>query len=377
MIRPVLVRPDLADVTPYGAPQLDVPVRLNTNETPQPPPAAYLHAVAGRLPGLNLHRYPDRPATRLRERLADVLGVSGEQVWAANGSNEILLQLFQAYGGPGRRLLLFRPGYSAHPLIARVAGTDVIIRDLPDSFALDLETAVGAVAEHDPDLICLASPNNPSGVSTSPDLVRVLHDASRALVILDEAYVEFAAGDPGAGDLCALGALPLVGALERMVVTRTYSKAFRLAGLRLGYLVAPNWVVDDLQRVRLPYHLDAMKQVAAEVALDHRADLLAHIPGIVRERERVATALRAAPGVDRVWPSDANFLLFRTAVGDLFERLLARGVLIRDFSTKPRLDGCLRVTIGTPAENDAFLEALAASLATPDAAARDPVGDPR
>lgn len=384
----VPVRDDLVDVIPYGAPQLDVPVRLNTNETPQPPPPAYLAAVAQRLPTLDLHRYPDRSATRLRERLAALLATASDCVWAANGSNEVLLQLFQAYGGPGRRLLLFRPGYSAHPLIARVATTEVVTHDLPDSFVLDPATAADAVARHNPDVVCVASPNNPSGIATSHAAVRALHDAGRALVILDEAYVEFdrrpdaapprpaaAARQPTDLEPGAIGALPLLAHLDRLVVTRTYSKAFRLAGLRLGYLVAPAWVVDDMKRVRLPYHLDTMKQAAAEVALDHRRDLLAHIPEVVAERQRVAAELAATPGVERVWPSAANFLLFRTRATDLFERLLARGVLVRDFSSRPRLEGCLRVTIGTPDENDAFLAALRAAIA--ERPAPDPAGDRR
>lgn len=352
------VRDDLADVVPYGAPQLEVPVRLNTNETAEPPPGAYLAAVAARLGELALHRYPDRAATGLRRALADSEGLSADRVWVANGSNEVLLQLFQAYGGPGRRMLLFRPGYSAHPLIARVASTPVVEHDLSGDFELTPQLAAAAVAAHAPDIIVVASPNNPSGVATSLEALRELHDRSRALVIVDEAYVEF--GPPGSS------ARPLVDELPRLVVTRTFSKAYRLAGVRLGYLLGHRWVVDDVRRVRLPYHLDAMKQVAGLVALEQRASLLTHIEGVVAERERVAAALAALAGVDRVWPSAANFLLFRTGVPDLFDRLLRRGVLIRDFSTAPRLDGCCRVTIGTPEENDTFLGVLREELATAD-----------
>lgn len=350
----VPVRDDLVDVTPYGAPQLDVAVRLNTNETAAPPPQDYLDAVAEEVRGLALHRYPDRPATALRTALAEVEGLDPSAVWVANGSNEILLQLFQAYGGTGRRMLLFRPGYSAHPLIARVAATEVVEHDLDDSFRLDAATAREAVADHDPDLTVIASPNNPSGVPTSVDAVEALHEATRGLVVVDEAYVEFARhGGSVAG---------LLDRLPRLVVTRTFSKAYRLAGLRLGYLLAHDWVVDDLRRVRLPYHVDAIKQAAGIVAVRMRDRLTDHIEGVVSERERVRERLLATDGVDRVWPSDGNFLLFRTDIGDLFDRLLARDVLVRDFSTRPRLEGCLRVTIGTPEENDAFLAALAAAL---------------
>ncbi len=354
MIDRVPVRSDLVDVVPYGAPQLDVPVRLNTNETAEPPPPAYLEAVATAIRGLDLHRYPDRPAAALRAALAEVAGLTPDRVWAANGSNEILLQLFQAYGGAGRRMLLFRPGYSAHPLIARVSGTDVVEADLPDDFVLTPELATAAVAEHDPDLVVIASPNNPSGVATPQASIRALHEATRGLVVLDEAYVEFARDGRSMADLLTEH--------PRLVVARTFSKAYRLAGLRLGYLLAHDWVVDDLRKVRLPYHLDAMKQAAGLAAIAMRPDMLTHIPVVMAERERVAAVLSQMVGVDRVWPSDANFLLLRTEVPDLFQRLLDRGVLVRDFSTRPRLEGCLRVTIGTPEENDAFLAALGDSL---------------
>ena len=347
MSGPVPVRPDLADVTPYGAPQLDVPVRLNINETAEPPPSAYLDRVAERIRGLQLHRYPDRPATELREALASIEGLTADRVWAANGSNEVLLQLFQAYGGPGRRLLLFRPGYSAHPLIARVANTEVIEHDLPDDFQLTPDVATAAVAEHDPDIVCIANPNNPSGVPTELAAVRALHDASRGLVILDEAYVEFG-GTSGRA---------LLDGLPRLVVTRTFSKAYRLAGLRLGYLLGHDWVIDDIRKVRLPYHLDALKQVAALTALEMRDQLLDHVDRVAAERERLAAGLRGIDGV-RVWPSTGNFLLFRTGTPDVFDRLLERGILVRDFSTRPRLEGCLRVTVGTRDENDAFLAAM-------------------
>lgn len=351
---PVRVRDDLTGLVPYGAPQMDAPVRLNTNETPWPPPAAFTEQVAKRLADLDLHRYPDRSAGRLREGLAARFGLTPERVWAANGSNEVLAQLFQAYGGPGRRALLFRPGYSAHPLIARVASTEVIEADLDADLRLHAATAFAAVEATNPDLICLASPNNPTGLRVAAQVVRALHDASRALVILDEAYVELS-DDPG-------GALRLLDELERLVLVRTFSKAWRLAGLRLGYLLGHAWVVDDLQKVRLPYHLDAITQAAGEVALDLADEVTAHIPDLVAERQRVHAALEARDDV-QTWPSQANFLLLRTGVDDLFDRLLEHGVLVRDFSTRPRLEGCVRVTVGSREENDAFLEALDAVLA--------------
>jgi histidinol-phosphate aminotransferase len=350
----VPVRADLESVAPYGAPQLEVPVRLNTNETAEPPPAGYLEEVGRRVQELELNRYPDRPHRRLREALAARAGLTADRVWAANGSNEVLLQLLQAYGGPDRRALSVRPGYSMYPELCRTALTPMVEVDLDDRFRLPAELAGSAVAEHDPDLVLVPHPNNPVGTPVGHDAIRALHDGSRALVVVDEAYVEFAP----AGTSVA----PLLDELPRLVVVRTFSKAFRLAGLRLGYLLAAPWVVEDVQKVRLPYHLDALKQVAGLVALEQEAAFLDHRERVAAERDRVAAALRATDGVE-VFDSAANFLLLRTSVADLFQRLLDRGVLVRDFSTRPRLEGCLRVTIGTAAENDAFVAALHDALA--------------
>jgi histidinol-phosphate aminotransferase len=345
----VPVRADLAAVEPYGAPQFDVPVRLNTNETPWPPPPAFAERLRERLGALELHRYPDRDLGALRRALSGRTGLPFERLWAANGSNEILTQLFQAYGGPGRRVLLAQPGYSAHPLLARVAVTAAVTFDLDDALECTPAAIRSAVEREAPDLVCLASPNNPTGIPVALAAVRAAHDAGDGLVVIDEAYAEFG----------GVGAAELLDELPRLVVVRTFSKAFRLAGIRLGYLLGPPWVVEDLQRVRLPYHLNALTQAAGVVACELAADVTAHIALVTAERERVARAL-----ADRdvtVWPSAANFLLFRVPGASgaaLFAALLERGVLVRDFSDRPRLEGCLRVTIGTPAENDAFLEAL-------------------
>jgi histidinol-phosphate aminotransferase len=343
----VPVRDDLVDLEPYGAPQLDAPVRLNTNETPYPPPPAFFARLAERIGDLPLNRYPDRRVTALRAALGERFGLPTECLWVAGGSNEILLQLFQAYGGGGRRLLVPRPGYSAHPLIARVSGTSVVEVDLDERFRLDAEVAAAAVGEHAPDVVCLASPNNPTGISVEPETIRALHDASRGLVVVDEAYVEF-------GGRTAVG---LLADLPRLVVVRTFSKAWRLAGARLGYLLGPAWVVDDLRKVRLPYHVDALAQAAGLVALELADEMTAHIRAIAAERERVRAALADVADIE-VFPSDANFLLLRAGATDLFDALLERGVLVRDFSTQPRLAGCIRVTIGTEEENDRFLAAL-------------------
>ena len=341
------VREDLADLEPYGAPQLDVAVRLNTNETAEPPPPGFLAAVAQRLPAVKLNRYPDRRATRLRTLLGEVHDLGPNRVWAANGSNEVLQQLLQAYGGPGRTLLTTRPGYSMYPVLGRVTATNVVEVDLDDEFLLTPDAAAAAVAEHDPHVVFVANPNNPTGIPLALDVVVALHDAGQGLVVVDEAYVEFGGES----------AVRLLDELPRLVVSRTFSKAYRMAGLRLGYMYAAPWVIDDLRRVRLPYHLDALKQVAAEVAVEQRNTLLTHLADVARERERVHAALVAMPGIVPI-PSVANFILFRCDVAGVWQGLLDRGVLVRDFSSKPRLQGCQRVTIGTPVENDAFLAAL-------------------
>ena len=348
----VPVRDDLADVVPYGAPQLDVPVRLNTNETPFRPPQKFFDLLAERVAALDLHRYPDRRAEELRTELGRRFGLGFERVWAANGSNEILQQLLQAYGGPGRTLLVFRPGYSMYPLLAKVSNTDVDTFDLDHGRYLDAGRARTAVETQRPDLVFVASPNNPTGIPVEMKAIRALHDRSDALVVVDEAYVEFGAES----------AVALLDELPRLVVCRTFSKAWRLAGLRLGYLLAHDWVIDDLRKVRLPYHLDGLTQVAGLVALELADDVTAHIAMLVDERERLVAAMRAMPQIE-VWEeSRANFLLFRSEVDDLFDRLLAKGVLVRDFSTQPLLEGCLRVSVGTPEENDTFLTALRESL---------------
>lgn len=351
----VPVRDDLADVTPYGAPQLDVPVRLNTNETPYPPPPVFAEQLAKRVAALDLNRYPDRRAWALRTALGERVGLPPERVWAAKGSNEVLVQLFQAYGGAGRRLLLFRPGYSAHPLLARVAATDTVGADLDEGLRLTPERAAEVVDVHEPDIVCVASPNNPTGLLVDLEAVQALHDAGRALVIVDEAYVEFSQ------DPVRHSALALLDQLPRLVVTRTFSKAWRMAGVRLGYLYGPAWVVDDLRKVRLPYHLDAMTQEAGHLACELADEVTGHVAAISAERDRLRARLAVLDHVE-VFDSAANFLLFRTPVADLFDRLLDRGVLVRDFSSVPRLEGCLRVTVGTPEEDDRFVDALIACL---------------
>jgi histidinol-phosphate aminotransferase len=349
----VRVRDDLADLTPYGAPQLDVPVRLNTNETSYPVPPAVLDDIAAAIRGLELHRYPDREVTELREALALHAGHGLEGTWAANGSNELLQQLLLAFAGPGRSALVVEPTYAMHSLIARTTGTRVIQRVQPRDLPITPEMATELVGEAGADLTFWCSPNNPTGEASSRETVAAVCRAAPGLVVVDEAYGEF--GRARAAELLV--------SFPNLVVTRTFSKAFRMAGLRLGYLLADPGVVDGLRLVRLPYHLSAVTQVAALRALAHIGELMSHIAVTERERERVAAAMGAMRGVETM-PSDANFLCFSTPLPPrrLWQGLLGRGVLVRDVSGYPTLDRHLRVSIGTPQENDAFLQALDAEL---------------
>ncbi|MEV4755535.1 histidinol-phosphate transaminase [Micromonospora sp. NPDC049559] len=345
------LRDDLRGRSPYGAPQLDVAVRLNTNENSYPVPEAVAEAIGKALAAelRDLNRYPDRDAVALRADLADYLGhgLAAANVWAANGSNEVQQQLLQAFGGPGRTALGFTPAYSMHPLLALGTGTSWVDGRRGPGFALTAIQAVEQVRAHRPDLVFLCSPNNPTGTALAPEVVAAVLAEAPGMVVVDEAYAEFAR--PGTPS--ALEALP---GHPRLVVTRTMSKAFGFAGGRLGYLAADPAVVDAVQLVRLPYHLSALTQAAARAALAHRDALLATVEAIKEQRDRIVAELRGR-GLT-VADSDANFVLFEVG-GDqtvAWRALLDRGVLVRDVG----LPGWLRVTAGTPAETDSFLAAL-------------------
>jgi histidinol-phosphate aminotransferase len=345
------LRDDLRGRSPYGAPQLDVPVRLNTNENSYPVPETVVNAigkaVAAELRDLN--RYPDRDALALRADLADYLGhgLTRANLWAANGSNEVQQQLLQAFGGPGRTALGFTPAYSMHPLLAVGTGTRWLDGRRGAGFGLTATDAATQVREHRPDVVFLCSPNNPTGTALHPAVVTAVLDCAPGMVVVDEAYAEFARP----GTPTALAVLP---GHPRLVVTRTMSKAFGFAGGRLGYLAADPAVVDAVQLVRLPYHLSALTQAAARAALAHRDALLATVEAIKEERDRIVAALRRR-GIT-VADSDANFILFEVGSDQraAWRALLEHGVLVRDVG----LPGWLRVTAGTPAETDAFLTAM-------------------
>ena len=369
------LRPDLEGEAPYGAPEIDVPVRLNVNENPYPPSMEVIEsiatAVARAAQGLN--RYPERDFPRLREALADYLEAESgvhltpEQIWAANGSNEVMLHVLQAFGGPGRTCLTFTPTYSMYPEYARDTLTDYVTRPRREDFTLDVETAVAAISELRPAVVILASPNNPTGTALPlEDIDRILEAArghgpmlgaeigsparaSDCVVVIDEAYAEFRR--PGVPS-----ALELLGSANpHLAVTRTMSKAFGAAGLRLGYLAADRALVDALRVVRLPYHLSAVTQAAALAALSHRDELMAQVASLRDERDALVAWLRGR-GLT-AHESDANFVLFgpfpdREAV---WQALLDAGILIRVVGP----EGFLRASIGTPEEMERLRSALA------------------
>nr|WP_046286259.1 histidinol-phosphate transaminase [Mycobacterium sp. UM_NZ2] len=354
------LRDDLRGKSPYGAPQLEVPVRLNTNENPHPPSQALVDDVARsvREAAAELHRYPDRDAVALRTDLAAYLtaqtgvGVGPDNVWAANGSNEILQQLLQAFGGPGRSAIGFVPSYSMHPIISDGTQTRWLAANRTSDFGLDVEVARAAIAEHHPDVVFVASPNNPSGQSIPLTDLRNLLEVSPGIVIVDEAYGEFSS-QPSA--IALIDDYP-----AKLIVSRTMSKAFAFAGGRLGYLIAAPAVIDAMLLVRLPYHLSVVTQAAARAALRHADDTLGSVAQLIAERDRVAAEL-SAMGF-RVIPSDANFVLFGQFADApaTWQRYLDTGILIRDVG----IPGYLRATTGLPEENDALLAASKQLAAT-------------
>jgi histidinol-phosphate aminotransferase len=342
-------RQDLGLREGYHSAQVDVEVRLNTNESPFPPPAGWRDALLAEVADLEFHRYPDRHATDLRVALARWHGVRPEQVFCANGSNEVIQTICLAYGGARRRAATFEPTYALHAHIAHLTGTEVVSAARGPDFSLDLDLVGDLVARERPMITFLCSPNNPTGGTENPTTVGAVLDHSPGLVVVDEAYGQFA----------DWSALELIDDERPLVVTRTFSKTWSLAALRLGYLIGPRAVVAALERVALPYHLDAIQQAAGRLALEHVADMEHRVAAIVAERGVIVAGLRDAGCA--VWPSQANFVLFRPAGrsgSEVWQGLVARSVLVRDTSSWPGLEGCLRVTVGTAEENQRFLSAL-------------------
>jgi histidinol-phosphate aminotransferase len=358
-----LPRDDLRELEGYHSPQLHVSVRLNTNESPYAPPPAFMESWLSALAAEPLQRYPDRGATALRSAIASAVGGRGpECVFVANGSNEVLQTILLTYGGPRRCAVVFEPTYALHSHIARITSTELVTGERRDDFAIDPDVATSVIAARRPAVVFLCSPNNPTGTVESRSTIATIADAVEAVggvLVVDEAYGEFADES----------ALELVAEHRSLVVVRTYSKIWSLAGIRLGFAVGPQWLIGELDKVVLPYHLSTPTQLAGRIALDYRFEMLERVAAVVEERGRLEHALRALSEID-VFPSGANFILFRHH-GDadaLWQRLVDAGVLVRNFARWPRVEGCLRVTVGTPAENDAFLAALHQALRQPGAA---------
>jgi histidinol-phosphate aminotransferase len=356
--RPVpAVRPDLVALSGYHSAQVEVEVRLNTNESPIPPPEGWLADFRAALDDVEFNRYPDRQATELRQALADSHGVRPEQVFCANGSNEVLQSLMLAFGGPGRTLALFEPTYTMHRQIAQTTGTAVAAGRRSEDHRLDFDEVRRVLEAHDPVLTFLCSPNNPSGRADTLGQIEAVLALAPGLLVVDEAYGQFAPSS----------ALELVRrrgpGSDRVAVIRTFSKTWSMAGMRLGYLVAAPEVIQGCELVALPYHLDTVKQVAGRLALRYQREMEARVALLTEERGRIAATLATLPVES--WPSDANFILFRplaASAREVWSHLLDRSVLVRDCSEWPGLSGCLRVTVGLPEENDRFLAALDESL---------------
>ena len=395
---PTRAREEIALMSSYHSPQIDVDVRLNTNESPYPPPESFVDSVVKSVQDINWNRYPDRQATELRRHIAARHSVTEECVFVANGSNEVLQTLLLAYGAAGRTVVIFEPTYMIHGHLARIAGSVLVSGERGKDYTLNSEEASNLITRVSPALTFLCSPNNPTGITEQRETVEKVLEAVRSvggLLCVDEAYGEFAAysaleilnrdagdrdagdrdaGDGGDGDVCCGGlrgglrggdlcggaSCPTVDVNCPMVVTRTYSKAWSMAAARLGYLVGPPWVVDELEKVVLPYHLDSVKQALGIAALEHEDAMRRRVDKLIAGRAQIISGLSALDV--HVWRSDANFVLFRPLNRDgskVWHELVDRSVLVRNCSSWPRFDGCLRVTVGTTIENEKFLSALA------------------
>ena len=342
-------RPQIVAMSNYHSPQVDVPIRLNTNESPFPPPAGWTESLGTIAASIDWNRYPDRAASALRAEIASRHGVSAANVFVGNGSNEVLQLLLLAFGGDDRTVAMFEPTYQMYAQIARVTGATVVTGERRADFTLDPLEIERVMQREKPSVTFLCNPNNPTGVVEPRENLQVLLQNATGIVVVDEAYAEFS--DWSAIDMVSED-LPLV-------VTRTFSKTLSLAALRVGYVVAPRAVIEAIEIAALPYHLDSFKQAATLAALGYTDEMVARVSLIKSERERISAALAGAKC--ETWRSGANFVLFRpttVAAADLWQGLLERGILVRDCSSWPRLAGCLRVTVGTEAENAAFIEAI-------------------
>lgn len=338
----------------YHSPQVEVAVRLNTNESPFAPPAEWTARLGDIARAVAWNRYPDREAHELRAAIADRHGVSADNIVVANGSNEVIQAILLAYGGHGRSMAVFEPTYQMYSQIGRVTGTTVVRGVRRPDFSLD-EDEIRRIADaHSPAVTFVCTPNNPTGMVEPPDTLEAVVTAMPGIIVVDEAYAEFA----------SWSAVPMVHEEGRVAVTRTFSKTLSLAALRVGYAVMPSWMARDVSLALLPYHLDAFSQAATLAALDYVEEMEARVRLVCAERERISRELIDLGAT--VWESGANFVLFRPqgpGASEVWSGLVDRSVLVRDCSGWEGLEGCLRVTVGTPEENDTFLSALAGVLA--------------
>jgi len=359
-----MVRSDLHSLEGYHSPQLEVEVRLNTNEAPVGPPTAFVEAYSAAISEIEWHRYPDRQATALRVAIAAMHDVEPAQILVANGSNEVLQTICLTFAGAGRSVMTFEPTYAMHGQIARTTQCEVIEIDRGEGFLLDPNVLGRALADRLPNVVFLCSPNNPTGTAETLQNVEVAVTSASGVVVVDEAYAQFAS-------FSALDVLARRGGADAdvaLLVTRTFSKTWSMAGTRLGYVVGPSWMITEMEKVLLPYHLDSAKQLAGTIALGFQDEMNERVASIVEQRGRVSAALSLL-GVE-VWPSQSNFILFRTSAtgqsGDeVWQALVDRSVLVRNCSSWPRLADCLRVTVGSPDDNNRFIEALTDVLGTP------------
>lgn len=340
--------PQLEGMEPYDPKYIPARVLVSANENPSDVPAEVRREAMAAVAGVAFNRYPDPLANGLRDRIAEANGLFRGQVLVGNGGDELLFDLALAWGGPGRRMLTLPPAFSVYAANARLTNTEVVEVPRRADFSIDEEAVLARVAEGDIDYLIVTSPNNPTGDLASASFVERLLGATDALVVVDEAYFEFSRAT----------VLPLLAEHENLVILRTFSKAYSLAGVRVGYVLAHEGVVNELLKVRQPYSVDAVSQAISTAVFERRAAFEPGIEAIIAERERLFEALGALPGVT-VFPSSANYLLVRTdGAGDVWRRLYDAGILVRDFSRAPRLEGCLRISVGSREENDAMLAAL-------------------
>ena len=353
------VREDLRLLEGYHSPQIEVEVRLNTNEAPVGPPSEFSEALAAELRSVEWHRYPDRTASALRADLSKLHGTEPDRIFVANGSNEVLQTVCLTYGGAGRSVATFEPTYAMYGQIARSTQSAVVEGERHADGSVSVFELERVIERHQPSIVFLCSPNNPTGTPERFEVLERALEIAPGLVVVDEAYGQFA--DWSAIDFC-----DDAGGPPNLVVARTYSKTWAMAGARLGYAVIPVGMAAEFEKVVLPYHVDTFKQIAGRVALRFADQMELRVSAIVSERERISAALSQMEF--DVWPSQSNFILFRTSPtghsgDDVWQALVDRSVLVRNCSGWPRLADCLRVTVGTPPENDRFLEALAEVIA--------------